>query len=288
MCKKLCGLTSTLNKLTFSLLLTGYKTCPPGWSRQGTKPQHHSLWFITKGKGEVVLNGKRTKLGPGKLIFFTPEMICDKKASRNHALEFYFVRFSYALAFEEKGMWHFKQAKDVTFPLSGVYTMTNSSAIILLLDQLNSLSKRRGAAVTFQKKLLLQELLLTIAQDFRSQTISGDSKKAIEGTIEYMVDHYKNPITLSDLANIAGLSTSHYSRLFKKYIGLSPIDYLTHLRIDRAKELLVLSDIRIKEVSQTVGYADELYFSRTFKRIVGVSPSQFCDDHKLIPDTVPK
>jgi AraC-like DNA-binding protein len=89
---------------------------------------------------------------------------------------------------------------------------------------------------------------------------------------------------LSDLANIAGLSISHYSRLFKKYIGLSPIDYLTHLRIDRAKELLVLSDVRIKEVSQNVGYVDELYFSRTFKRIVGVSPSQFCDDQKLLPD----
>jgi AraC-like DNA-binding protein len=281
----MCNLTANLNKLTYSLLLAGYKTCPPEWRRQGIQPKHHSLWFVTKGKGEVILNGKKHKLCPGKLVVFTPEMVCDKKTSRNHPLEFYFVRFSYAMAFEEKETWYFKQSGDVSFPLHGVYTINNSSAVVVLLEQLNALSKRRGASVSFQQRVLFQELLLTIIQDFRSQTITGDSKKAIEGTIEYMVDHYNHPITLSDLANIAGLSTSHYSRLFKKYIGLSPIDYLTHLRIDRAKELLVLSDVRIKEVSQNVGYVDELYFSRIFKRIVGVSPSQFCDDQKILPNS---
>ncbi|MBD1379409.1 helix-turn-helix transcriptional regulator [Bacillus sp. IB182487] len=276
------NLTSTLNKLTFSLMLAGYKACPPHWSRKGKKPKHHSLWFITKGNGEVVLNGKKDRLCPGKLIVFTPEMVCDKKVSGTNPLEFYFVRFSYALAFEEKDRWHFKQSGDAAFPLNGVYTINNSSAVVLLLEQLNALSKRRGATISMQQKVVFQELLLTFIEDFHSQSISGDSKKAIEGTIEYMVNHYKNSITLPELANIAGLSVSHYSRLFKKYIGLSPIDYLTHLRIDRAKELLVLSDIRIKEVSQNVGYVDELYFSRTFKRIVGISPSQFCDDQKLI------
>lgn len=276
------NLTANLTNLTYSLLLSGYKTIPPNWSRKNSKPKYHSLWFITKGFGEVTLNGKKHKLSPGKLIVYTPDMICDKKASRTTALEFYFVRFSYALAFEEKEKWHFKQSEEIAFPLRGVYTINNNSAVVSILEKLNALSKRRGVTVSFQQKLLFQELLLTFIEDFHSQSISGDSKTAIEGTIDYMINHYKNSMTLSDLASIAGLSISHYSRLFKKYIGLSPIDYLTHLRIDRAKELLVLSDFRIKEVSQHVGYVDELYFSRTFKRIVGVSPSQFCDDQKLI------
>jgi AraC-like DNA-binding protein len=94
-----------------------------------------------------------------------------------------------------------------------------------------------------------------------------------------MVNHYPEDLNLLDLAAIAGLSPSHYSRLFKKYSGHSPIDYLAHLRMDRAKELLSLSDYRLKAISQSVGYSDEFYFSRLFKKIVGMSPTAYVRKH---------
>lgn len=103
---------------------------------------------------------------------------------------------------------------------------------------------------------------------------------AIEHTIDYMVNHYHKPLTLQDLAQIAGLSVSHYSRLFKRYAGYSPIDYLTHLRMDRAKELLVLSDYKLKGIAKSVGYNDEFYFSRMFKKVVGMSPSEFAKKNR--------
>ena len=274
---------SKLNKLTFSILLAGYKTCPRNWSKKGSKTLYHSLWFITKGSGEIVINGKKTTLSPGKLVVFTPGMICDKKTSSSDPLEFYFIRFTHAGAFEKKEQWHFKLPGEITFPLHGVYTIKNSAGVVLLLEDINSLSKRRGATIAFKQKIIFQELLLTLTQDFHSQTLSGDSTQVIEETIEFISHHYNQAITLTDLAKMAGLSKSHFSRLFKQNVGYSPIEYLTHLRIDRAKELLAHSDIRIKEVSQNVGYEDELYFSRLFKKIVGVSPTQFSDEQKLFP-----
>ncbi|PLS05328.1 AraC family transcriptional regulator [Neobacillus cucumis] len=276
-------LAATLNELTFSILLAGYKSCPPNWIKKGKKPLYHSLWFITKGNGEIVINGKKYTLSPGKLIVFTPGMICDKKTSSTEPLEFYFIRFTHAGAFEKKDQWHFKLPQELTFPLHGVYTIKNNTGVVLLLEEINSLSKRRGATTAFKQKILFQELLLTFIHDFHAQTISGDSSQVIEETIEYISKHYHQPITLDDLAKMAGLSKSHYSRLFKKNVGYSPIEYLTHLRIDRAKELLAHSDIRIKEVSQNVGYDDELYFSRIFKKVVGVAPTQFSDEQKTFP-----
>ncbi|MCM3690475.1 AraC family transcriptional regulator [Neobacillus niacini] len=275
------SLTSKLNELTFSLLLAGYKTCPPNWSKKGKRTLNHSLWFITKGTGEIVINGKKNDLSPGKLIVFTPGMICDKKTSPSNPLEFYFIRFTHAAAFEKKEQWHFILPQEISFPLHGVYTINNSSGVFLLLDEINSLSKRRGATIAFKQKILFQELLLTLIQDFHVQTISKDTRQVIEETIEYIGHHYHKVINVTDLSKMAGLSKSHYSRLFKKFTGYSPIEYLTHLRIDRAKELLAHSEIRIKEVSQNVGYEDELYFSRIFKKIVGVSPTQFSDEQKL-------
>ncbi len=280
MCKNNRNLATKLNQFTYSLLLAGYKVCPPTWHKEGSKPSHHSLWLITKGSGKVVLDGETFLVAPGSLVVFTPGMICNKKTTSTDFLEFYFVRFAYSMVFEEKGRWYFRQPEEVPFPLKGVYMIKNMSKAVHLLEQINSLSKRRGADVAFEQRLLFQQLLLTFIKDFHSQALSGDTKQVIEATIDYMVHHYQSTITLNDLAERAELSKSHYSRLFKKYIGYSPIDYLTHLRIDRAKELLAHSDIRIKEVSQQVGYEDELYFSRTFKKIVGVSPTQFSDEQK--------
>ncbi|MEH7546893.1 AraC family transcriptional regulator [Neobacillus vireti] len=280
---KLGCLASKLNELTYSLLLAGYNTCSSNWAKKGKKTLYHSLWFVTKGTGEIVINGKKNTLSPGKLVVFTPGMICDKKTSPKDPLEFYFIRFTHAWAFEKQEQWHFKLPQDLPFPLHGVYTIKNSAGVVLLLEEINLLTKRRGATIAFKQKILFQELLLTFIQDFHSQTVTGDSSQVIEKTIDYISNHYNQIITLTDLAKMAGLSKSHFSRLFKKNVGYSPIEYLTHLRIDRAKELLAHSDIRIKEVSQNVGYEDELYFSRIFKKIVGVSPSQFSDEQKLFP-----
>jgi AraC-like DNA-binding protein/mannose-6-phosphate isomerase-like protein (cupin superfamily) len=266
-----------LNQFTFSLLLAGYKKCPTDWFKKERKHIFHSLWFVSKGSGQFTINGTPYKAEPGKLFFFTPGMVCEKRTDPNNPLEFYFIRFTYALAYEEKEQWHFQQAEEISFPLAGMYNIHNSPGVIYYLEQINNLWKRRGPTVAIRRKILFQELLLTIVQDFRAQKITGDTTLRIESTIEHMVNYYHDDMNVGDLAGIAGLSTSHYSRLFKKYVGYSPIDYLTHLRIDRAKEMLALSDFRVKEVSQSVGYKDELYFSRTFKKIVGLSPSQYME-----------
>jgi YesN/AraC family two-component response regulator len=148
------------------------------------------------------------------------------------------------------------------------------------MEQLMNIWIRRGSSVGIRRCILFQEILLSIIQDFRSQQVAGNTMMAIEQTIDYMVIHYKEALSLGALSYMAGLSVSHYSRLFKKYTGYSPIDYLTHLRMDRAKELIILSDYRLKSIAQSVGYQDEFYFSRIFKKVVGISPTEFAKRHK--------
>ncbi len=82
---------------------------------------------------------------------------------------------------------------------------------------------------------------------------------------DYILTHYKEAITRETLASLAGLSPSHFSHVFKRRTGKSPIEYLTDIRIRRAKELLVTSNKCLKEIAETVGYRDEFYFSRMFK-----------------------
>ncbi|MBD2847657.1 AraC family transcriptional regulator [Paenibacillus sp. IB182496] len=97
----------------------------------------------------------------------------------------------------------------------------------------------------------------------------------LERTARYMRSHYKDPITREKLAEIAGLNPEHYSRRFRHYAGVSPMQYLTNLRIETAKRLLRAERHSIAEVARLVGYADPYHFSRRFKQATGRSPSRF-------------
>lgn len=91
----------------------------------------------------------------------------------------------------------------------------------------------------------------------------------------YMERHYDQPITVGQLANIAGLSRNYFVDLFSKTYGQGAIGYLNDLRIAQAKRYLAEGGYRLKEIARLVGYSDEFYFSRKFKKEVGVSPSAY-------------
>ncbi|WPK12537.1 AraC family transcriptional regulator [Lysinibacillus louembei] len=92
---------------------------------------------------------------------------------------------------------------------------------------------------------------------------------------QYMIQHHHQPLSIEYLAEIAGLSASYFSEAFKKAYGQSAMDYLTELRIGHAKQLLRDGDLLLRDIAKKVGYNDEFYFSRKFKKEVGVSPSAY-------------
>jgi len=91
-----------------------------------------------------------------------------------------------------------------------------------------------------------------------------------------MANHYDEPITIGHLARLAGLSSNYLGEAFKKRYGQSATEYLTGLRIGRAKQLLRETDLVLRDIARQVGYSDEFYLSRKFKKEVGVSPSVYC------------
>ncbi|MCZ8523878.1 MULTISPECIES: helix-turn-helix domain-containing protein [Paenibacillus] len=276
-------LAARLNKLVVSILLVGHQKCESHWHQKSRSIKYHSVWLIIKGKGTFTIGGTHYPAEPGKLFCFAPGMVVERTTDPEQPLEYYFLRFHYTECYEEKEQWIYRGAGESRFPLEGMYTVTNTPQLIYQMEQLHLLWKRRGHMTAMRRKLVLQDFFLTLVADFRAQKITGDTTAAIELTQDYMVGHYREPLTLEALAQMAGLSVSHYSRLFKKYIGYSPIDYLTHLRVDRAKELLVLSDYRLKSIAGSVGYTDEFYFSRIFKKVTGESPREYAKKHRFSP-----
>ena len=95
--------------------------------------------------------------------------------------------------------------------------------------------------------------------------------------LDYIRQNYQNSICLDDLiiqAN-SNVSKRHFISFFQQYTGYTPIDYLNNFRIERAKTLLTSTNMQISTISQEVGFQDEFYFSRMFKKRVGIAPSKY-------------
>ncbi len=106
---------------------------------------------------------------------------------------------------------------------------------------------------------------------------SQDARKVsqIRPAINYIDANYNKPITLADVAKASHLSISRLAHIFKEQMGITIIDYLTSVRIERAKQLLLATDQNCTEICFQVGYNNQSYFTRTFKGLVGMTPRQF-------------
>jgi two-component system response regulator YesN len=104
-----------------------------------------------------------------------------------------------------------------------------------------------------------------------------DSRKITQITpaINYIDANYDKPITLAEIAKASHLSVSRLAHIFKEQMGITLIDYLTSVRIEQAKELLLATDQSCTEICFQVGYNNQSYFTRTFKAVAGMTPRQF-------------
>jgi two-component system, response regulator YesN len=120
--------------------------------------------------------------------------------------------------------------------------------------------------IIIQVDLIINDLL---------QYTENLEKRYTQALFDYIELNYKKNISLDDLASVINKSSQYTSKLFKDIFNINFIDYLTLKRMDYAKELLLNSHYKIKDISQSVGYDDSNYFCRMFKKHTGLTPKEF-------------
>ncbi len=121
--------------------------------------------------------------------------------------------------------------------------------------------------------------LLAVSNSYLDMMVSKEVEPndLIVGRVkDYISEHYSsNDLTLENIASSNYFSEDYLNKLFKKYTGKTIMEYVIDVRIDQAKKLLKKSNKPIKEIVERVGYSDRSYFSRSFKKAVGISPSEY-------------
>ncbi|NOU65595.1 helix-turn-helix domain-containing protein [Paenibacillus sp. LMG 31461] len=131
---------------------------------------------------------------------------------------------------------------------------------------------------------LLAHVLQTIREHIRhlkEEHVSFTDHPEVNRVIQYMLEHYKENIRVADLAKLVAINVDYLSTVFGKKTGLTPIAYLQNIRIEQAKRLLLHAKLSVEEIAFQTGFADDAYFIKVFKRMVGQTPSSFRRENNI-------
>lgn len=236
----------------------------------------HILAYVYSGEGEIVLGGNRFSLRSGALFYIPPESQMKLRTQKNCLLNFYSILFHYGqLRWEGDSIQWKHDIKNPIYEKEVTY-FEESPMLLDIYSNMFRVWARKGIGYEWKAKWLFQQLLDVLIQMIHN--LSGHQQrnvKIIEDTIEYIQNHLHRPLVRHMLAERACLSKSHFSIIFKQHTGYSPSQFITRIRLDRAKQLLRETNMPIYKISEEIGYTDSFYFTRQFRKDTGMSPREF-------------
>lgn len=247
---------------------------PGRFSRQLTRTlSHHELMYICDGSGHFRIHGKNYTLGKGMLLYICPNEPYSFRMDADKPVGCLTVHFSCADIHFDDGVWNICSGSSVLARRS-VWKLRNPHLIESQFQNLLSRWNEKLPGYAFVTRTLLQQMIIDITRDLHVQSTNRTASVKVEAVIEYMRRHIEEKLTLPALVAVVGISPAYLSRIFKEATGCTIIEYFNKMKIDVSKEFL-LEGMKVREVASKLGFADEFYFSRLFKRLEGVSPSEF-------------
>lgn len=235
------------------------------------KVNSYELCYTLEGEGFLEYKGKKYILKKGEGFFINCNLPHYYKTNSRHWKTTVF-HFNGPLA--ENFFIHFAQNDTVKF--------SSDSCPNFELYQSNIL-KSTHKFVPFAEyqtsclfTLLLTDLIASDASSMEPKKIHSDVIKEI---VTYIQENFDEEIQFEKLSAEFGISRSHFSREFKKYIGFSPKDYLLQYRMNQAKLLLNSTNLTISEIGYRVGFKDESHFIQIFKKKEGLTPLKFRNNY---------
>ncbi|WP_308635445.1 AraC family transcriptional regulator [Paenibacillus silvisoli] len=238
------------------------------------EPHHHcvhQLLYVLEGEGTVTLDQKKARLSKDKAVFIVPHC--------NHAIASEGRLTTLVLAFDSAML----QDRTLDALLSGQFPSSSllevnplaGSEIRQLLRKMLFEHQLQHPMYEIATKLYLQELLLILARSRQSAEVTDSNYLRAERIRNYMDTHYFEKLSAEDIAEKLGITVRYVNDIFKSRYGITPTQYLSEIRVEAAKKMLVETDKDIVSIVFEVGYETLSTFYRNFKNIVNMSPNHY-------------
>ena len=221
------------------------------------------LLYVASGEMRLWLpEGERTAT-TGSVVFFPPKFPYCYTYEGGAPLSYFWVHFT--------GSYAHKFLEELGFGvLPCLHTAGRDDHVVSAFHNLFGAFETKSRLQKYELSASLETLLLAVAL-----SVSQGEERTLERSVGYIHSAYNTDIRIPDLARMENLSNSRYIAVFDKQMGTSPSAYIIRLRMSAACDLLHGTDMSIQQIGALVGYRDPHFFSRVFKKHVGVSPKAY-------------
>lgn len=256
------------------------------WSMEPNRHENYEMVYMKKGFAVFEISGQPVSIGPNDIIIIKPMQFHKFIVKSENGCEFIVLNFK----FENRINGEYSEIPLEDF-LNFVSNRETSPYITLKVSQkneiiilLNRILKERESiepGSEFLNYLLVMELFVLLSRALKMEwensikTKSPKIRELIGIAIHYIHTNFERDISLGDIARFVFLSPSYFTRAFKDETSMSPINYLLKVRIERAKELLADTGLKISDIALSVGFSNQQRFNEMFKKYAYLTPLQY-------------
>lgn len=234
----------------------------------------YQLLYVASGKGHFFFDDKEEIIEAGHMILYRPREMQRYVYYGTDQTEVYWVHFTgnnVKNILKEYGLFESGRI---------MQTRNHPEYHQIFRKMIKELQLTKPHYEEYMS-ILLRELFLLISRQAPVGTAQNRFlQKEMEDATQFFNEHFAEDLSIEDYAQSRHISTCWFIRSFKRYNGVTPMQYILNLRITNAKTLLRTTTYSVADVAAIVGYENPLYFSRLFKKQTGLPPSEFRNNHE--------
>lgn len=233
------------------------------------------LFYCVDGAGWYQIGDKRSEVGPNQ-FFVLPQNIEHAYASaEDNPWTIYWIHFG------GESLSRFNELHAVQKHFKPFYIKSSGEIISMFSRMYKALELGYSTDNLIFANLCLPHFLSLFIYNSKHTTINpNDKMDVVDSAILYMQEKINENISLQDLSSHYNYSASRFSSLFKQKTGYAPIDYFIQMKMQKASQQLDFSSSSVKDIALSMGFEDPYYFSKRFRKIIGLSPKQYRSQKK--------
>lgn len=259
----------------------GWEKCAPSHSYGPAARTHYLFHYVISGTGELKADDTsgnthtyQIKSGQGFMIF--PDQVTTYTADHNLPWEYAWLEFDGLRVKETLEICGLSRNSPVYHAHSKDLREQMMNEMLYIVQHKNESPLHLvGHLYLFMDFLTRSSVSMPLQKGTKLQDFY------LKESIAFIEQNFQNDISVEDIAAFCGLNRSYFGKIFKKAVGKTPQEFLLSYRMIKATELLKLTQLSIGDISNAVGYTDQLHFSRAFKRVYGVSPREWRKHNRI-------
>lgn len=270
------------NSLDLYLGYCGMEKCLPNHSYGPAVRNDYLIHYIIDGEGTYYVNNKSYKLRKNQGFLIFPNTLTYYEASKHNPWTYMWIAFNGIKAKKYLNYANLNK-NNLIFEYSKDNALEVYISRMLELNKMNYSNELeiQGLLYLFLSKIAINKNVFSLNKN------NNMSDLYIEKAINFIQNNYLNPrLKIVDIANFVGLNRSYLTHIFKKSLEVSPQEFLINYRINEAISLLKNTSLSVRTISKSVGYNDQLAFSKSFKKIKGISPKVYKDNFLKLQETL--